>query len=265
MIRVLYEKAGEPVAAFVDKRYDDCLSISDQKLLKVLATAVKIHASANVRLGGVRFRTILAMQTLPLKSPQLEGPPPVPLRSDDFEYPAGNRDFFKQVHILGDSDNDKAQKKFLRPGLYYSALFGKGTIVSYQGKIWIIPTGSENKFLSDLRSKGAGAFESLESFEDPTGPYVDDKGSINMKGDSPPKSGCFIATACYGSPDCPEVVELRRFRDEHLLSTALGRRFVTCYYRVSPPIARVIGESSVLRTLVRRCLVAPIAHLVRRR
>jgi tetratricopeptide (TPR) repeat protein len=45
---------------------------------------------------------------------------------------------------------------------------------------------------------------------------------------------CYIATACYGSYDHPDVVVLRRFRDERLLPSPLGAAFVRLYYRVSP-------------------------------
>lgn len=37
------------------------------------------------------------------------------------------------------------------------------------------------------------------------------------------KRGCYVATAVYGSYDCPEVWTLRRFRDERLAQTWNGR------------------------------------------
>lgn len=50
-------------------------------------------------------------------------------------------------------------------------------------------------------------------------------------------SGCYIATAIYGSYDAPEVFVLRRFRDEFLSRTVFGRLFIKAYYRISPPVA----------------------------
>ena len=78
------------------------------------------------------------------------------------------------------------------------------------------------------------------------------------------KSGCFIATATYGSPLSAEVVIFSQFRDETLLTSKLGRRFVAMYYSVSPPLARLIVKSGFLRIIVRELLLAPLLRLLRR-
>ena len=68
------------------------------------------------------------------------------------------------------------------------------------------------------------------------------------------KNGCYIATAVYGSYDCPEVWTLRRFRDYRLQQTALGRLFVRCYYAVSPTLVKWFGEVNWMKRLVRHPL-----------
>ncbi len=48
---------------------------------------------------------------------------------------------------------------------------------------------------------------------------------------------CYIATAVYGSYEAQEVIVLRRFRDEILSKSLLGRIFINIYYTLSPPFA----------------------------
>ncbi len=51
-------------------------------------------------------------------------------------------------------------------------------------------------------------------------------GTMMSGGSGSKKDGCYIATAVYGSYDCPEVWTLRRFHDYGPKRTALGRAFV---------------------------------------
>ena len=68
-------------------------------------------------------------------------------------------------------------------------------------------------------------------------------------------SNCFIATAAFGSPLAPQVQLLREFRDQYLLPHPAGQAFATLYYTVSPPLAELIADSEILRTIVRVGLV----------
>ena len=74
---------------------------------------------------------------------------------------------------------------------------------------------------------------------------------------------CFIATAAYGTPLADEVGILCEFRDRHLLKNELGRRFVRFYYKTSPPIAKTISKSWLLKKIV-RFLLRPIVEVVSR-
>lgn len=51
---------------------------------------------------------------------------------------------------------------------------------------------------------------------------------------------CFIATAVYGDYDHPRVKILREFRDQVLMRTPVGRKFVRWYYRVGPVLGKWI-------------------------
>lgn len=68
------------------------------------------------------------------------------------------------------------------------------------------------------------------------------------------KSGCYIATAVYGSYDCPEVWTLRRFRDNTLDRTWYGRAFIRAYHAVSPTLVRWFGKDSWFQALFRPML-----------
>lgn len=53
--------------------------------------------------------------------------------------------------------------------------------------------------------------------------------------------GCYVATAVYGSYDCPQVWTLRRYRDHELAKTRRGRAFIKTYYAISPTLVKWFG------------------------
>jgi parallel beta-helix repeat protein len=71
---------------------------------------------------------------------------------------------------------------------------------------------------------------------------------------------CFIATAAYGSPLAKPVVLLRQFRDEYLLTNAIGQWFVYQYYRNSPPLARYIANHSAARWITQITLIPVVVY-----
>ena len=73
------------------------------------------------------------------------------------------------------------------------------------------------------------------------------------------KKGCYIATAVYGSYDCPEVWTLRRYRDTVLAKTAAGRLFVKVYYFISPTLVKLFGRKKWFTDLMHQCL-DPFVH-----
>ena len=62
-------------------------------------------------------------------------------------------------------------------------------------------------------------------------------------------SGCYIATAVYGSYDCPQVWTLRRYRDDTLAETWYGRAFIRIYYIVSPTLVKWFGHTEWFKKL----------------
>lgn len=70
--------------------------------------------------------------------------------------------------------------------------------------------------------------------------------------------GCFIATACFGNYEAQEVIVLRKFRDEVLIQTLLGRIFIKVYYWISPTIANAILRSDSIKKAIRKRILKPL-------
>lgn len=61
--------------------------------------------------------------------------------------------------------------------------------------------------------------------------------------------GCYVATAVYGSYDCPQVWTLRRFRDFTLAESWYGRVFIHVYYAISPTLVKWFGNTKWFKSL----------------
>jgi hypothetical protein len=67
-------------------------------------------------------------------------------------------------------------------------------------------------------------------------------------------SGCFIATAAFGSELAPELATLRSVRDLATKRSAFAQAAVDLYYRSSPPLASALRQSDTARALIRTAL-----------
>jgi len=61
------------------------------------------------------------------------------------------------------------------------------------------------------------------------------------------KTKCFIANAVFNSPQAYEILLLQKYRDEILSKNLCGQLFITLYYLISPPIARVVSKNILLK------------------
>ena len=75
------------------------------------------------------------------------------------------------------------------------------------------------------------------------------------------KSGCYVATAVYGSYDCPQVWTLRRFRDYTLAETWYGRAFIKTYYAISPALVKWFGHTEWFKKMWKGKLDRMVAKL----
>jgi len=116
------------------------------------------------------------------------------------------------------------------------------TINGYSGYMWAKIRADTLPSLADLQGTGFDG-----GYEGPT---------------QPPQGLCAIATAAYGTGTAKEIDILREFRDAVLLPNSLGAKFVSFYYKTSPPIANFISQHEVLRTAVRVGFVDPIVKIL---
>lgn len=66
--------------------------------------------------------------------------------------------------------------------------------------------------------------------------------------------GCYIATMVYGDYDNPQVVVLRRFRDNRLLTNLPGKVFVKLYYWISPKLVKILNSHKHINKGIRKIL-----------
>lgn len=77
------------------------------------------------------------------------------------------------------------------------------------------------------------------------------------------KDACFIATATLGDINHPDVIDLRKFRDEWLLKQTWGIKFTKWYYVYGSKAATIIEKSFFLKKVSYYILVKP-THIISR-
>ena len=145
------------------------------------------------------------------------------------------------------------------------ARHGGGVVVSSGGKF-----NMEDGKISNNKAKNSGggvyvsnANKSIRrGLFTQSGSNVYDNKPDNIVGKTEnPAAGCYIATAVYNSYNAPEVLCLRRFRDEILSTSTIGRLFIRAYYFFSPPIAEKLKKTRVINMLVRKILDKIVVRL----
>lgn len=85
----------------------------------------------------------------------------------------------------------------------------------------------------------------------------------NLLNQKSKKSNCYIATATYGSSMANEVELFRIYRDEILSKYWTGRKFISLYYFLSPPIANFISKSEKLKIISRNYILEPMIRYLK--
>ena len=150
---------------------------------------------------------------------------------------------------------------------YFSDIDGKKHYCSYE--FFDLPNNTFHLFSPPKAERKARDLELLRGlFLAPVADCADlrfDENKVRFVGpydpDEPQKGGCYIATAVYGSYDCPQVWTLRRYRDFSLSRTAPGRLFVKLYYAASPALVKLFGKQRWFCSLWKKFLDRKVARL----
>lgn len=100
---------------------------------------------------------------------------------------------------------------------------------------YIFPTPNTNGYPNWIKNTFDKKYRKLANTTSST--------TTNSTSTSSDSSGCYVATAVYGSYDCPEVWTLRRYRDNQLAKTWYGKLFIHIYYTISPIIVKWFGDT----------------------
>jgi len=115
---------------------------------------------------------------------------------------------------------------------------------------------STGSFSADISGLSAGTTYEFRAVADASD-GSSDTGSTNSFTTDSSGGGCFITTAT--ADETSTLTSLRRFRDESMSATPLGRGMVGLYYRISPPIAETLKRhpesrtANVTRSIVQTC------------
>jgi len=78
--------------------------------------------------------------------------------------------------------------------------------------------------------------------------------TLNAITQSSSKKGCYIATMVYGDYDAPQVLILRRYRDNVMGKCRIGRMFIAAYYKFSPIFVKYLGQFNVVHVMCKAIL-----------
>lgn len=130
--------------------------------------------------------------------------------------------------------------------LSYIYFYGKGGPADYETAYNYAKLAAQ----CDPNSKMLAYFESGEARRDFNATNHSHSPASNSSTPASTSSGgCYVATAVYGSYDCPQVWTLRRFRDDVLAKSLAGRLFIRTYYAISPTLVKWFGHCNWFRNL----------------
>lgn len=132
------------------------------------------------------------------------------------------------------------------PDTYACRCMGYLAMIRYERQNWSDTTPEYLDLLK--KAANAGDYSSItellriERLEELSKEFSEGAAPRNTSSNN--SGGCYIATAVYGSYDCPQVWVLRRYRDNVLDKNIFGKAFIRIYYATSPTLVKWFGKSS---------------------
>lgn len=144
--------------------------------------------------------------------------------------------YFVPFNKVGDIVSSSVHGGRTKHGLMYTGPLAQGqkSEWNYLENVWYDYSISKVKLVEAKIEYMDGTTETIP------GDQINRIGTSSSSGDG----GCYIATSVYGSYDCPPVWTLRRFRDNVLSQTWVGRAFVHVYYAISPQLVALLGDTN---------------------
>ncbi len=227
--KMLEEKKKQEEAAAAQRRLDAAFTAAkmNSSSPKVIMPPQELQPIIQEVIPSLKFKSPKIVKTMPNGITYMRN-------TIDNERPT-DRSFDVQYHTYTQDKSTYTQ---------HVSIFSNGSI-SVQG------TTVENIDPQKLRTRiiETLAEESIKKNE-PVRPSSSNSSNSSASGGG----GCYVATAVYGSYDCPEVWVLRRYRDYVLLENPIGRLFVKLYYAVSPTLVRLFGKTRWFNSIIRPVL-----------
>lgn len=131
-------------------------------------------------------------------------------------------------------------------------------LYSNQGKVETVT--KINKFNFDAVSFRKKIIDILllndNSYKEPEINYQNNLPGSNSNG------SCFIATVCYENFNHPNVILFRKFRDNTLYSSNLGKFLVNIYYRLSPSISNYLIDKRIMILSIKFIILEPLIKFI---
>lgn len=137
----------------------------------------------------------------------------------------------------------------------------------WEGVVDADPVDSDSEKEMQWKQQARDALQKLEEVRSSSN-YSTSKryAKIIQEEEAKKKSGgCYIATACYGSYNAPEVIILRQYRDETLSQSSLGRILIRVYYTYSPYLADRLKSVPTLNSCVKKYILDTIVTFLNER